>query len=90
VPPSYLVWDTKGEGRLIGVFDNQALAESVGSINRGYFQTHHCMLNSVNSDAIRWTLTAEEQQRLVSAVEPGPITFQDLHPEKTHRMDDSS
>ena len=64
----FVVYDTKGSGRVVGVFDNLQKAQSVAQINRHYFRLRLCTLNSVNSEIVRWALNERERGLLVALV----------------------
>ena len=60
----FVVVDTKGSGRLVGVFDSAAQAQSLVQINPPYFKMRACTLNAVNPEVVRWALDEREQRRL--------------------------
>ena len=64
----FVVCDTKGSGRVVGVFDDLSRAQSVAAINRNYFRLRHCTLNSVNSEIVRWALNDRERDLLAALV----------------------
>jgi len=64
----FVVYDTKGSGRVIGVFDDLARAQSVTEINCHYFRLRRCTLNSVNSEIVRWALSDRECNLLAALV----------------------
>ena len=60
----FVVYDTKGSGRVVGVFDDLSRAQSVAQINRHYFRLRQCTLNSINSEIVRWALNERERSGL--------------------------
>lgn len=58
----YVVFDTKGAGRVVGVFDSARLATRVRAIDPHYYQIHRSDVNHIRHDAIEW-LTGPEQRR---------------------------
>lgn len=65
----FVVYDTKGSGRVVGVFNDLSRAQSVAQINRHYFRLRPCTLNSVNSEIVRWALN-ERERDLLAALAP--------------------
>lgn len=63
----YVVIDTKGAGRIVGVFEDAERAERIRAIDRGYFRVIAMEPNVVNSAAIDWLPTEDKRQRLRSA-----------------------
>ena len=66
----FLVYDTKGAGRLVGVFDTLTQATSIAAINPHYFRLRRCELNAINSEIVPWALSDEERARLISLISP--------------------
>ncbi len=50
----YVVFDTKGAGRLVGVFKNSKAAQRVLKMDPYYYQLHQCQLDEVTQEAKRW------------------------------------
>jgi hypothetical protein len=50
----YVVMDTKGAGRIVGVFDREAQAEEIQAISPQYYRLLPIHLNEVNPDCVRW------------------------------------
>jgi hypothetical protein len=67
----FVVYDTKGAGRLVGVFDTLSKAQSAAEINRGYFRLVQCALNAVNPEILPWALDDREREILTSLVSQG-------------------
>ena len=63
----YIVIDTKGAGRVVGVFEDPERAERIRAIDRGYFRVIAIEPNVVNTAAVEWLPTEEKRQRLRSA-----------------------
>jgi len=64
----FVVYDTKGSGRLVGVFDDRSHAEEIVQINPQYFKLRACALNKVNADVVRWALSERERGLLLTLV----------------------
>ena len=63
----YIVVDTKGSGRLVGVFDDEQPAQRVRAIDEAYFRLHTLELNAINPVAIDWALTPQAREELRAA-----------------------
>jgi hypothetical protein len=50
----YVVIDTKGDGRVLGVFDERAVAETLVAQDPCYYKLHPCHLNEVNPESLSW------------------------------------
>jgi hypothetical protein len=57
----YVVMDMKGNGRVVGVFENEAKAEEILAINPMYYRLTRIGMNEVNPDCVRWV--QDEQWR---------------------------
>ena len=68
----HVVWDTKGEGRLVGVFSTAARAERIAAVHPGYFRVHRMRLDAVNPEAAAWACDPEERRRLEAALRISP------------------
>lgn len=64
----YVVVDTKGAGRLVGVFDDAVRADAVARINPNYFKVARCALNRINTDVLRWSLSDREHELLTTLI----------------------
>lgn len=60
----YVVIDTKGEGRVLGVFDDSALAESLAAQDPAYYTLHACRLNEVNPESLSWAADASRRSAI--------------------------
>lgn len=58
----FVVYDTKGAGRVVGVFDTRRLADRVRSIDPSYFRVHRSEVNHVRHEALEW-LNSPDQRR---------------------------
>ena len=67
----HVVIDTKGSGRLVGVFSSRRRAESVVNLSRLYYQLHTLDLNKVNPDVLGWTDNDLQRAALRRMVERG-------------------
>ena len=66
-PGLYVVYDQKGAGRVVGVFDSLGLARRVVAIDPQYYRLHRSDANHIRSEAIAW-LNSPEQQRAMHAL----------------------
>jgi hypothetical protein len=67
----YVVLDTKGDGRVLGVFDDHATAERFVSQDPCYYQLYRCRLNEVNPESLSWADSKSQRsamERLISRV----------------------
>jgi hypothetical protein len=53
-PPLFVVYDTGGAGRLVGVFDDAARAEAIVHANPAYFRLTPCTPNTITAAALDW------------------------------------
>jgi hypothetical protein len=60
----YVVMDTKGSGRIVGVFENEAKADEILAINPMYYRLTRIGMNEVNPDCVRWASDAEGRTKL--------------------------
>lgn len=63
----YAIIDTKGAGRLVGLFDDRARAEKIAAIDPAYFRLIGAELNAVNPTAVNWLLSEPQRELLRSA-----------------------
>ena len=63
----HIVVDTKGAGRIVGVFDDAARAERIRQVDPSYFRVVPLELNAVNTVAVDWLPTTEKRKALRSA-----------------------
>lgn len=63
----YVVYDQKGAGRVVGVFDSFRLARRVVAIDPQYYRLYRSEANHIRSEAIEW-LNSAEQQRAMHAL----------------------
>ena len=50
----YVIYDTGGAGRLVGVFDDPARANAVAGANPAYFRLTPCTPNTITAAALDW------------------------------------
>jgi hypothetical protein len=60
----YAILDTKGDGRLVGVWDSKRLANKLSKRFPAYYKLHTVELNKLNQNALNWT-DNEEQRRFL-------------------------
>jgi hypothetical protein len=63
----YVVVDTKGAGRIVGVFDDESRAQAIRQIDTGYFRVIAMEPNAVNPIAIDWLPTQAQRDALKTA-----------------------
>ena len=66
------VWDTKGEGRLVGVFSAAAHAQRIAAVHPGCFRVHRMRLDAVNPELAAWAYDPDERRRLEAALRISP------------------
>ncbi len=52
--PVFVVWDAIGDGRVVGVFDNEELARALLSVNPHYYRYYRCRFGQPTADAVAW------------------------------------
>jgi len=67
----YIVQDTKGSGRFVGVFDERARAEQVAGISPLYYKLHAVQLNRIDPEALGWTDNDEQRAALQKLIDEG-------------------
>jgi hypothetical protein len=60
----YAVMDTKGDGRLVGVWDSKRIANKIIKHYPAYYKLHTVQLNKINKDVFAWTGNAEQKKFL--------------------------
>jgi hypothetical protein len=60
----YVVLDTKGEGRLVGIWDVKRQAEKLTKRYPAYYKLHTININQINPKALSWT-DNDEQRRFL-------------------------
>ena len=60
----FIIIDTKGAGRVVGVFDDRDRAEAIRGVDRAYFRMTSLPLNAVNPVAVDWLLSASQREQL--------------------------
>lgn len=50
----FVVVDTKGAGRVVGVFESEPHASEIQAISPQYYRLTPMRLNEVNPDCVRW------------------------------------
>ena len=64
----WVVTDAMGAGRVIGVFDSQALAERIARADPAYCAVHPCELNLPDDEALAWA-QSEGRSALATVLE---------------------
>lgn len=57
----FVVWDTSGMGRLVGVFTDSRVAHKIGAVNKPYYRVMPCTTNTVNQKIHGWISPDKEQ-----------------------------
>ena len=57
----YVVLDTKGDGRLVGVWDSKRMAENLVNRYPAYYKLHVVELNRINQNILSWTDNKEQK-----------------------------
>ncbi len=60
----FVVLDTKGAGRVVGVFDDEARAAEILAVNPQYYRVTPLRVNEVNPECVRWVQDADGRSRL--------------------------
>lgn len=60
----FVVVDTLGAGRVVGVFDSREEADRVLAVEPGYYQAHECDLRQINPEALDWARTDVQREAL--------------------------
>ncbi len=60
----FVVIDTKGSGRVVGVFDDRGRAESVAQSSPSYYRVHAASLNEINPEVLDWADSDEQRRAL--------------------------
>lgn len=60
----YAVLDTKGSGRLVGVWDSKRVANILIKRFPAYYKLHIVELNKLNQQILSWTDNEEQKQFL--------------------------
>ncbi|MDD3147284.1 MAG: GNAT family N-acetyltransferase [Candidatus Riflebacteria bacterium] len=55
-----MVWDALGDGRVVGVFDNEELVKKILAVNPYYYRFYRCVFGQPTTQAIDWL---DETQR---------------------------
>jgi hypothetical protein len=62
----HAIIDTKGSGRLVGIFDDLDRATRVLEVDRAYFRLTTLALNAVNPVALEWLLSDTKREQLLA------------------------
>lgn len=63
----HVVFDTKGAGRIVGVFGDRERALRICAVDPPYFRLMSVELDTVNTSAIEWLSAAEKREQLATA-----------------------
>lgn len=73
----YVVYDGKGAGRIVGVFDTEGLARRVIAIDPQYYRLHRSEVNHIRSDAIAWLNSTEQRTAIHSLIAESDLEEED-------------
>ena len=60
----YVVLDSKGQGRIVGVFDDEAKANEIRAVSPTYYRVVAIEMNAINPDSVRWVQDEQGRQTL--------------------------
>ena len=60
----FVVIDTVGCGRVLGVFDSERKARKAVAVAPAYYKLHELSLNELNASSRNWTTNDEHRRRL--------------------------
>jgi hypothetical protein len=60
----FVVYDTMGSGRIVGVFDCEADALRVIGPFGAYHELHRCELNAIDPECLKWTVNEAQKAHL--------------------------
>src|SRR5438093_1601207 len=67
----FVVVDTKGAGRVVGVFERNEIAMRIQAVNPHYYKVVQISLNHLNPECLTW-LADDEQKRSLLALAHQP------------------
>ena len=62
----HVIIDTKGSGRLVGIFDDLDRATRILAVDRAYFRLISMPLNTINPTAFDWLLSDVKREQLLA------------------------
>ena len=65
----FVVLDTKGDGRLVGVWDSKRPANKLVKRFPAYYKLHTVELNKLNQNILRWTDNKEQKMFLEEMID---------------------
>lgn len=65
----YVVIDSMGSGRVVGVFSARKRASAVAKANPLYYSMHECRLNTLSKLALEWAPSEQIREALQDAAE---------------------
>jgi hypothetical protein len=65
----YVVVDTMGAGRIVGVFDNEPRAREIIGPFGAYYKLYRCRLNQIDPEVLGWTKDPEQLAHMRRLVE---------------------
>jgi hypothetical protein len=68
-PEVYILWDSIGDGRPVGVFLDECLVKKLVHLNPHYFRYYKCNLNFPDKKALEW-LEPEQKKLLIEICKP--------------------
>jgi hypothetical protein len=72
MPPTiFVVFDTKGAGRVVGAFESETQALTIKAISPQYYRVSPLRMNEINPECVRWAQDErgrEALQRLSTSI----------------------
>ena len=60
----FVVLDTKGNGRVVGVFEREPDATAIAEVSPQYYRLRTVTLNEVNPECVQWVADAQGREKL--------------------------
>jgi len=60
----FVVLDTKGAGRVVGVFDHQSQALEIQAVNPAYYRVFPMRMNEIDPECLRWVQDEQGRAKL--------------------------
>lgn len=64
----FIVIDTKGNGRVLGVFDSLAAAEQITNAYPSYYKLDRRVLNRINEEVLEWADDGPQRDALAALI----------------------
>lgn len=60
----FVVLDTKGAGRVVGVFESESKAAEIVAVNPQYYRLTAIPMNEINPECVRWVQDEQGRSKL--------------------------